>query len=131
MPDKIVLQLPFPPTVNHVWKHACRNGRLRNYMTDKGKAYRNEAILCITRQQAKNKQLTDRLDVTIELHAPDNKRRDIDNHAKSVLDALTIAGTWQDDEQVDKLTLVRMPPTTRDKACAIVVIKTIPEITDD
>jgi crossover junction endodeoxyribonuclease RusA len=132
MTDKLILKLPFPPTVNHVWKHACVKGKLRSYMTERGKAYRHECIILIKQQNRGSQPFTGRLHVTVELHVPnDNRRRDIDNLAKAALDALTAGGVWNDDEQIDILHLVRKPPTTRDKSCAIVIIKTIPEITDD
>ena len=38
-----------------------------------------------------------KLKVTIEAWRPDNRRRDLDNLLKAVLDALTHAGVWTDD----------------------------------
>jgi crossover junction endodeoxyribonuclease RusA len=131
MQEKLILKLPFPPTVNHVWKHACVKGKLRSYMTERGKAYRHECIILIKQQHRRSDPLTGRLHVTVEFHVPgDKRRRDIDNLAKATLDAITAAGVWTDDEQIDILRLERKPPTTKANACAIVVIKTIPEITD-
>jgi crossover junction endodeoxyribonuclease RusA len=44
-------------------------------------------------------------------HEPLKKRkRDLDNVAKTLKDALTRAGTWQDDSQVDDLRVVRGTP---------------------
>lgn len=48
-----------------------------------------------------------RLAVTIDAYPPDNRRRDIDNLPKSVLDALQHAGVFDDDAQVDRLTVER------------------------
>lgn len=45
--------------------------------------------------------------VTITLHAPDKRIRDIDNYIKATLDALTHAGVWKDDSQVARLTVIR------------------------
>ncbi len=41
------------------------------------------------------------------MNAPNKTPRDIDNHAKAILDSMTHAGVWVDDEQVDILILVR------------------------
>jgi crossover junction endodeoxyribonuclease RusA len=48
-----------------------------------------------------------RLKVYVELNAPDRRVRDLDNYAKSLIDALCQAGIFVDDEQIDHLTLVR------------------------
>lgn len=48
-----------------------------------------------------------RLKVALWLTMPDNRRRDIDNAPKSLLDALTAARVWGDDEQVDELCIYR------------------------
>jgi Holliday junction resolvase RusA-like endonuclease len=53
--------------------------------------------------------------VSISMHFADRRRRDTDNVAKSILDALNGA-LWKDDAQVDCLTVVRgtvqSPPFT-------------------
>ena len=46
--------------------------------------------------------------VRIELYPPDRRVRDIDNYAKSLIDALCQANIFVDDEQIDLLTIVRM-----------------------
>ncbi len=44
--------------------------------------------------------------VAVTLHAPDNRRRDLDNFGgKALLDALTHAGVWLDDSQVRRLSM--------------------------
>lgn len=42
----------------------------------------------------------------VSLHAPDRRRRDVDNYAKALLDSLTEAGVWADDSQIRDLRLV-------------------------
>lgn len=51
--------------------------------------------------------LEGRVGVTIYCHAPDNRRRDLDNLTKGLLDSITKAGVWVDDSQIDDLRLVR------------------------
>ena len=43
----------------------------------------------------------------VVLYPPDKKRRDLDNHMKALLDAITHAGLWEDDEQIDQLQIYR------------------------
>ena len=39
---------------------------------------------------------------------PDKRRRDLDNITKALLDALSHANMFEDDEQIDDLHLIRM-----------------------
>jgi crossover junction endodeoxyribonuclease RusA len=48
-----------------------------------------------------------RLGVNIKLYPPCKRKRDVDNFLKAVLDLMTKAGVWQDDSQVDILTVSR------------------------
>ncbi|MEY4713325.1 MAG: hypothetical protein RIS88_2775 [Pseudomonadota bacterium] len=38
---------------------------------------------------------------------PDRRRRDLDNTLKATQDAMTHAGIWDDDSQIDDLRIVR------------------------
>lgn len=50
---------------------------------------------------------TDRLKVVVLLSPPDRRRRDIDNLAKALLDALEAGGLFHDDCQIDDLRIIR------------------------
>jgi crossover junction endodeoxyribonuclease RusA len=43
--------------------------------------------------------------VCITAHPPDNRKRDLDNLQKSLLDSITCAGVWQDDSQIMHLSI--------------------------
>ncbi|WP_312836653.1 RusA family crossover junction endodeoxyribonuclease [Pantoea sp.] len=90
------LELPWPPTVNTYWRHA----RGRHYISEKGEKYQTAVHSIIT---AANLAIntTARLRITIDAHAPDKRRRDLDNLLKAVFDSLTSAGFMVDDEQID------------------------------
>jgi crossover junction endodeoxyribonuclease RusA len=94
------LTLPYPPSVNTYWR---RNGG-RYFIARAGKAFReaviNEANGCGC--------CLSRLRVTVDLFPPDRRRRDIDNVAKALLDALGHARIYGDDSQIDRLHLRRM-----------------------
>jgi crossover junction endodeoxyribonuclease RusA len=98
----MVLLLPFPPSVNGYW----RSYHGRQIMCKKGREYRDNVRRQLSGCGAFYGR--DRLSVTIALSPPDRRRRDIDNYSKALLDALTHAGVWADDSQIDDLRIVRM-----------------------
>lgn len=97
----VELRLPYPPSVNHYWRHVGS----RVLVSAEGRAYRQAVALIV--RMAKYITLTQRLSVEILLHPPDARRRDIDNTAKAVLDALRDARLYEDDSQVDELVIRR------------------------
>jgi len=97
------LKLPFPPSVNHYWR---RNGNTV-FISKAGKDFRVNVLAAVLEQQGKRKPLEGRLDVEMVLYRGDKRTHDIDNYAKSTLDALAHAGVFVNDSQVDKLTIIR------------------------
>ena len=99
------ITLPFPISVNHYWSHRVIGRRVCTYLTDAGRAFKDlvtKAVVLCGGQLG----LTQELAVKVILHAPDGRRRDIDNFGgKALLDALTSAGVWKDDSQVKDLHL--------------------------
>lgn len=102
----IELVLPYPPTVNRYWKTSVRRGKVHKCIGEKGKQFA-EQVFWLVRGMKADKKLEGRLNVEVQVYVPDNKRRDIDNLCKSLLDALQKAGVYKDDEQIDKLSIVR------------------------
>lgn len=96
---KIDLVLPWPPSVNDYWQRN-KNGSVR--VSAEGVLFR-QAVVNIVMDASLSAGLASRVIVTIEAHAPDNRRRDLDNLLKALLDSLTHAGVWGDDDQVDDL----------------------------
>lgn len=97
--------LPFPPSLNTYWRSVPGKGVL---ISEKGRQYRS-AVQALAIAQKWQRFGDSRLSVNIEAWAPDKRRRDLDNMLKAALDALTHAGVWQDDSQIDELRIVRMP----------------------
>jgi len=95
--------LPYPPSVNHYW----RTFRGRMIISKEGREYR-EAVsesLCFSSNNWRT--FTGRISVLIKATMPDNRRRDVDNIAKAILDALTFCAVWEDDSQIDRLCIER------------------------
>lgn len=100
----VTFDLPWPPSVNTYWRHTIVNRKPRVLISKKGREYRKAVLSSIG---LKHKKISGRVSVWIGANAPDRRARDLDNLPKAILDALTHAGVWGDDEQIDQLTIVR------------------------
>lgn len=113
----MLMEFPFPPSVNAYWafdpggvRRTPRGGRYyakpRTYLSDRAERYRGEvATLCAL--NGWRPALTGRLAVSLTLHNSANRKFDVDNFCKGLFDALTYAGVWADDSQIDVLHIER------------------------
>lgn len=112
--EERIFTLPYPPSVNHIWRHVVIRGVVRTLLSAEGRKYRVAAREGIT-----GEPLTGRLAVRVIVYPPDRRKRDLDNVLKS-LDALSqeinkktgkvvFPGVWLDDSQIDILHVVRGP----------------------
>ena len=115
--NQLTLNLPWPPSVNAYWR-SPNKGPLagRTLISEKGRHYRGavqaECANEWTRRWAARIAMPEfdeakRLSVALYAYPPDKRKRDLDNLPKAVLDALTHAGVWADDEQIDHLSIQR------------------------
>lgn len=95
--------LPFPPSLNAYYRNV--NGR--TLISAEGRAYRNAILACPDVGKAARWPEDQRLAVSFTAFPPDNRRRDLDNMLKCVCDALTYAGIYADDSQIDRLLIER------------------------
>lgn len=99
MTETIKLELPWPPSVNRYYRTVL--GRM--LISREGREYRK----LITELVDVPTMFLGRVAVTVECHAPDRRRRDLDNICKCLFDSLTSAGVWDDDSQIDDMRVVR------------------------
>ena len=97
------IELPWPPSVNHVWRRVGS----KTILSAQGREYRKAVGEHCLLHKIANTRLSGRLSVRILVNPPDRRRRDIDNLTKVPLDALTHAGVWGDDSQIDELYIRR------------------------
>lgn len=102
----IEIHLPWPPTINSYYGHKLVRQRTITYVRKKGKDYRADVEQQIV-EQVGYMHLDDRLFVEVVLHPPDERKRDLDNYMKALLDACTHAHLWFDDDQIDQLHIYR------------------------
>lgn len=100
--DILRFELPYPPSINHYYVRASSGVVLG----EKGKRYRRDVAFLLHRYRqsyAGDKRLV----VTINLFPPDKRKRDIDNILKCLLDSMEHANVYENDNQIDMLTVVR------------------------
>ena len=97
-------ELPYPPSVNRYYRHVGA----RTLLSRQGRRYRE--CVCAILRISPDKQLTGPLELWIDAHPPDRRRRDADNILKSCLDALQQAGIYRDDNQVKILHVAMASP---------------------
>ena len=95
----ICFELPWPPSVNHYYRHVGH----KTLISRAGRAYR-EIVCSIVADRGAPMQ-KGKLSVTVDCFPPDNRKRDLDNLSKALLDALEHAGAIENDSQVHELTL--------------------------
>lgn len=103
----IELELPWPPSVNHYYRHVGN----RVLISKPGRTYR-QTVVAMLRPRFRA-PLMGRLGVSIRAFPPDRRRRDLDNLQKCLLDSLQHARVYGDDSQIDSLSIVRCDPVPK------------------
>lgn len=107
MAQRILIRLPYPPSVNTYWRHTVIGRSVRVLISKRGREYRQAVQAAAIDAGLFGFDMLGRIAVTIEAYQPDRRQRDIDNLPKGVLDGLTHSKIWRDDSQIDKLVIVR------------------------
>jgi len=102
----LILDLPFPPSVNHYYRSPTRGALAgRHLISQAGRTYRAQVKADV--QRVTLTPVTGRLAVHVDAFPPDNRRRDLDNIGKALLDALVHAGVITDDGDIDQYSVTR------------------------
>lgn len=81
------------------------------FLTKAGRSWKREAMFALL-EVPHERPLRGRIAVRVRFEAHSRGRWDIDNRFKVLFDAMTEAGVWSDDSQVDRLEseVVVVPP---------------------
>lgn len=119
----IHLDLPLPPSINHYWRHriAGRVGKqfIQIYVSEEGQDFIRKVDRMVLEQIGFHRPTLERVRVLIQISYRDRRAIDLDNRVKPLFDALTQAGIWKDDEQVDDFRVVRGPIIVPDGGCRV------------
>lgn len=96
-------RLPWPPTVNHYHQPIIQGGKPRIVKSAKVRDYLEKNYLLVHRQLIGNLLIDENVIMQIDLHPPTLRSYDVDNRAKAVLDTLSKANFWVDDDQCESL----------------------------
>jgi len=96
-----MLTIPFPPSVNRLW----RQFRGRTILSKIGRDYRLAVAVALDDHGFHEIPSPIEVEVKLWAYVPDGRRRDLDNMLKASLDALTACGIWEDDSQIKKLSI--------------------------
>jgi crossover junction endodeoxyribonuclease RusA len=88
------VELPFPPSVNHLWRRVG----YRTLISREGRRFRRRVVAILEAMRVR--PLAGKLAIQVEVHPPDRRRRDLDNVLKALLDALEHGGAYTDDAQI-------------------------------
>lgn len=107
MTPDLTIVLPFPPSVNGYWRHVVIGKSVRTLLSAAGREFKRKVARALQAQLGGQREpILGHCRLYVALHAPDRRRRDVDNYAKALLDSLTEAGVWADDSQIRDLRLV-------------------------
>jgi len=107
----VSIRLPLAPSHNHYWQTWVPPGSQRalTHVSTEGQAFQKAVAWFWSRHYGgfPPEPLTGRIRLLLVVHMPRSARSDISNRLKPLEDALTAAGVWLDDSQVDDERLLR------------------------
>jgi len=98
----VVLNLPYPPSVNHLYI----NARGRRFPNAKAKAYKT-AVQEYVAEYRTPKFNNAKIALIVWAYPPDKRKRDISNLLKIIEDSLQDAGVFDDDFNIDFIEIKR------------------------
>ena len=122
----LILNLPLPPSVNS-YRTIFRN---RMGISKAGREFKLQVQDYVI-ENAVPKMGQKRLQMQVTLYPRDRRKQDIDNRIKALWDALTDAGVFDDDEQIDVL-IVQRGEIRKGGGCLVMIeeLENVPKETE-
>lgn len=102
------LAVPYPPSINRYYQNL--KGSYKRRIRPEGLAFRSDVMDLVESGEndpdglrPTNEPIDMNVMMFITAYPPDNRKRDIDNFQKALLDGLTHAGVYKDDSQIKAL----------------------------
>ncbi|UQN06786.1 RusA family crossover junction endodeoxyribonuclease [Deinococcus sp. QL22] len=118
-PGTLTFTLPYPPSLNSIWRSIVVKFKPKNpkaipyrakvLLSEEGRNYRRAVASCIQNYGQPRTPPGARLQLELIVSPPDLRKRDLSNIPKALEDALTHAGVWADDSLIDVLIVRRAP----------------------
>ncbi len=99
MTETLTVQLPMPPSLWKLYRGSGKN-RSRSPEYKKWAGDAGWMLIAQRNRQGRHKRLDGDVTVSVRAYREANKRRDLDNILKALLDLLTSTQTIKDDSQV-------------------------------
>jgi crossover junction endodeoxyribonuclease RusA len=103
-------ELPLPPSVNALYGVNHRTGQ--KFLLEDQRRFRSVVISIVRgqmrREEQRAKPLLGRLQLVAQFYFADRRVSDVSNRIKALEDALTHAGAYRDDSQIDDLHAMRI-----------------------
>ena len=123
MREPVTFEVPGPPQP----KQRARRSRNGRWYTPRATVAYEEAVGWVARAAGVRRPCEGPVRLTLRLWFPDQRRRDLDNCAKSILDGLNRVA-WQDDSQVVELTVTRRLDRDRPRAEVTLAALTVRDV---
>ncbi len=118
MDGQWIVRVPFPISVNTYYRRIKNQGR-----SARGKQYAHDVADALRKQFGPPPEIDCMLAMQVYLFPGDQRKRDIDNCYKSLLDCLMRPYClYKDDSQIKRLTGEMCEVVSRKESCAILVI---------
>lgn len=95
---QIYLQLPWAIAYGSYYTQT----RWGKHLSVKGKKFKDAVAVECQEQNVFGARIDKPVELSVIFYPPDRRIRDLDNHLKSLQDALTEAQVWEDDSLVDQ-----------------------------
>lgn len=94
-----------PKSTNHIYKSVCRGRFASVYMSQQGKDLK-ESYQWQVKSQWKKQPIKTDIDLRVELFFGVNRKHDIDNYNKILLDSMS-GIVFEDDSQIQSLLIIK------------------------